>query len=460
MKNTLFPKVDEMIREYLVFRGFLNTFKHFEQDRQNDKFTSAEKIVDTIFSLLHSYDYPGFVEFWKHLNKNYFTKWAQQIAAKSHSFPRSSVYVARTTPPTASVQNTKGLPDLSAFAKNFNNRHSGEQNNTSKSSISSSSSNSRLSNSFDGDQHGLSFSGTDQDLSEKSLSEESASTTSDPMHTKSNSSDSQFSKNPKQKPTTSESTSNPNLPSLSNLQPSENIPTEGTITDQQVAQTIKVEQPNKQQMFVEYNVLANSVLQTAFSLETRLKKYYLVYCVQNSRTDKIVAFFEENGELFANDPDWKDWFMIPFLKNPDTVPQLEPYFKKTWSEMLQISCFNFISTVFMSTPENLPDILKWIDNDAVYSMRKRVEDLTNENNALRKRIDIADDAIRKIHEAESQNTQNQKPQIAGSILPPPAPTNNNSNYNNTNNNPNQLFAPAGDGKSPNQNNEISERFWK
>ena len=55
------PKVDDMVKEYLIFRGFFSSFKHFELERKIDKASTPEKVVDTLFGLLHAFDYKGFV---------------------------------------------------------------------------------------------------------------------------------------------------------------------------------------------------------------------------------------------------------------------------------------------------------------------------------------------------------------------------------------------------------------
>jgi hypothetical protein len=94
--------------------------------------------------------------------------------------------------------------------------------------------------------------------------------------------------------------------------------------------------------------------ETVKKLEQSLKKYYVVFCLQNGRRDRCREFFEQFSEDLAKDKEWKDWFgeyreklviillvVVPFVNNPEQIPELEPYFNKRWVEMLSISLHNF-----------------------------------------------------------------------------------------------------------------------
>ena len=50
--------------------------------------------------------------------------------------------------------------------------------------------------------------------------------------------------------------------------------------------------------------------QTATALERSLKRYYIVYAMQNGRKDKVLEFFGKYGKslLRSGDPDWNAWF--------------------------------------------------------------------------------------------------------------------------------------------------------
>ena len=49
---------DELVKEYLTFRGFTHTLRTFEGERKQDKTKGfqAEKIVEQIFVYLHNYE--------------------------------------------------------------------------------------------------------------------------------------------------------------------------------------------------------------------------------------------------------------------------------------------------------------------------------------------------------------------------------------------------------------------
>lgn len=46
---------------------------------------------------------------------------------------------------------------------------------------------------------------------------------------------------------------------------------------------------------------------------------------------------------------------LPFLKNPEQNPELEPYFNKQWVDMLNVSLQNFLSTSILAM--NKPHLL-------------------------------------------------------------------------------------------------------
>ncbi|KAG0564814.1 hypothetical protein KC19_8G142100 [Ceratodon purpureus] len=52
--------------------------------------------------------------------------------------------------------------------------------------------------------------------------------------------------------------------------------------------------------------------QTATALERSLKRYYIVYAMQNGRKDKVLEFFGKYGKslLRSGDPDWNAWFAL------------------------------------------------------------------------------------------------------------------------------------------------------
>ncbi|KAG9293772.1 hypothetical protein G9A89_019109 [Geosiphon pyriformis] len=70
------PQLDELIKEYLLFRGFINTFRAFEQESRTDKEKSfqGDKIIDELFSYILNSDINGLLEYWRYLDIRYFSR--------------------------------------------------------------------------------------------------------------------------------------------------------------------------------------------------------------------------------------------------------------------------------------------------------------------------------------------------------------------------------------------------
>ncbi|ORX78437.1 WD40 repeat-like protein [Anaeromyces robustus] len=67
---------DELIKEYLLFRGFFNTFRNFDLESKNDrdKGFKAELVVEQLFSYINSSDINELLEFWKYLDSRFFSQ--------------------------------------------------------------------------------------------------------------------------------------------------------------------------------------------------------------------------------------------------------------------------------------------------------------------------------------------------------------------------------------------------
>ncbi|XP_028138723.1 WD repeat-containing protein 91 isoform X2 [Diabrotica virgifera virgifera] len=74
MSHTQF--LDEMIREYLLYRGFGSTLKAFDAELKADKMKSfrVDKIIDQLIFFINSYDLSSLRELWGHLNRHMFSK--------------------------------------------------------------------------------------------------------------------------------------------------------------------------------------------------------------------------------------------------------------------------------------------------------------------------------------------------------------------------------------------------
>ncbi|KAJ1971830.1 hypothetical protein H4R35_005028 [Dimargaris xerosporica] len=70
------PYVDELIREYLVFRGFTTTLKAFETDTKldKDKGFQTKNIAQQLLTLAQNLDIQGLLQYWRYLDLRFFSR--------------------------------------------------------------------------------------------------------------------------------------------------------------------------------------------------------------------------------------------------------------------------------------------------------------------------------------------------------------------------------------------------
>jgi WD40 repeat protein len=146
-----------------------------------------------------------------------------------------------------------------------------------------------------------------------------------------------------------------------------------------------------------FSRLDSKFFDTVKKLENSLKKYYVIRCIQSNRKDKCKEFFEKNSEELSKDREWRDWFVLPFLNNPELHPELEPYMNKRWEEMLSISMHNFISTVIISIekPELLV-IFSELSQGKLFLHKKKLDSLQAQNEQLKKELALSDSNLKKL----------------------------------------------------------------
>jgi len=113
-------------------------------------------------------------------------------------------------------------------------------------------------------------------------------------------------------------------------------------------------------------------------LEAGVLKLYVVNCVQNKNPEKVKEFFEKMSPELQGQADWKEWFAIPFLPNPESNPTFINYFSRHWQDTLMLTLHNFLAIVFASLPPP-----KLADYHATSSKIKR---LREENDAMRQTL--------------------------------------------------------------------------
>ncbi|XP_071487234.1 WD repeat-containing protein 91-like [Diadema antillarum] len=77
-------------------------------------------------------------------------------------------------------------------------------------------------------------------------------------------------------------------------------------------------------------------------LRISILRLYVVNAVQSNRGDKVNDFFDKLVPELQNQPEWKEWFVLPYLKSPEQSPTFTLYFTKQWEETLKISLHNFL----------------------------------------------------------------------------------------------------------------------
>ncbi|GJJ69581.1 hypothetical protein EMPS_01928 [Entomortierella parvispora] len=80
--------IDELVKEYLLFRGFTNTYKAFEADSKTDKDKGfqAEKIIEELFAAISSMDLSSLLEHWRYLDIRYFSRLDHRFAGSVKKF--------------------------------------------------------------------------------------------------------------------------------------------------------------------------------------------------------------------------------------------------------------------------------------------------------------------------------------------------------------------------------------
>ncbi|XP_038211004.1 WD repeat-containing protein 91 [Zerene cesonia] len=103
--------VDELVREYLLFRGFTSTVKAFENDLKADKDKGfrVDKIVEQIVHYINASDLNGLKEYWTHLDSLVFSKLEVHVqpAVRKIEYSLYKLYLVTAAQSTGGVKNEK-----------------------------------------------------------------------------------------------------------------------------------------------------------------------------------------------------------------------------------------------------------------------------------------------------------------------------------------------------------------
>uniref|UniRef100_A0A8C1N6D4 WD repeat-containing protein 91 n=1 Tax=Cyprinus carpio TaxID=7962 RepID=A0A8C1N6D4_CYPCA len=112
---------------------------------------------------------------------------------------------------------------------------------------------------------------------------------------------------------------------------------------------------------------------TVNKLRTSLYRFYVIHTVQNS--EKTQEFFQKQALELQTQPEWRDWFALPFIPAPEQNPSFSPYFSRQWADTFLVSLHNFLSVLFQSSPQ---PVLLSFDNEV-----QRIKTVQEENEELR-----------------------------------------------------------------------------
>ncbi|XP_018335657.1 WD repeat-containing protein 91 [Agrilus planipennis] len=113
-------------------------------------------------------------------------------------------------------------------------------------------------------------------------------------------------------------------------------------------------------------------------LENAVLKLYLVNAAINNKPEKITEFFTKMTSELQSQTEWKDWFMLPYIKNPEENPIFSVHFTRQWQDTLLVSLHNFLASIFQYMP--IPTLMAYEEDTA--KLRK----LEEKNESLKSRL--------------------------------------------------------------------------
>eukprot|EP00045_Choanoeca_perplexa_P014775 m.175853 g.175853 ORF g.175853 m.175853 type:complete len:625 (-) comp16791_c0_seq8:2257-4131(-) len=100
-----------------------------------------------------------------------------------------------------------------------------------------------------------------------------------------------------------------------------------------------------------FSRLDHSFQNTTHTLETGLRRLWLVRAIQNKRQDMVAQFFQQLTPELRGRSEWNDWFTLPYVENPEAKQPFAMYFQATWRDIFAMSLANFMATVHQHLPK-------------------------------------------------------------------------------------------------------------
>ncbi|XP_018018798.1 WD repeat-containing protein 91 [Hyalella azteca] len=115
-------------------------------------------------------------------------------------------------------------------------------------------------------------------------------------------------------------------------------------------------------------------------LETSVLRLYVVNTLQTNKVDKLHEFFDKMAPELQTSPEWRDWFVLPYLKGAEDNPTFAMYFSRQWQDTLMVSLTNFLSVVFQNL--QLPTLARHEEeSEYIRSLQEEAEQLRVRLNA-------------------------------------------------------------------------------
>lgn len=79
--------VDELVKEYLLYRGFTYTLKSFDTELKVDKEKGfrVDKIIEQFLTHITSYDINSIRDLWSHLESHLFSRLEHHLATSTYN---------------------------------------------------------------------------------------------------------------------------------------------------------------------------------------------------------------------------------------------------------------------------------------------------------------------------------------------------------------------------------------
>ncbi|XDV38095.1 hypothetical protein PO909_007575 [Leuciscus waleckii] len=117
---------------------------------------------------------------------------------------------------------------------------------------------------------------------------------------------------------------------------------------------------------------------TVSKLRTSLYRFYVIHSVQSRNPEKTQEFFQRQALELQGQPEWREWFALPFISTPEQNPVFSPYFSRQWADTFLVSLHNFLSVLFQCMP--LPALLSF-DSEV-----QKITGLQEENEQFRQML--------------------------------------------------------------------------